>query len=110
MAQGGINLGGATAQQMTALLHERLADVASDLCRSAIPVGSMSSRCCAWRMVIVGPTDHRHGDREIEASDLAYDLELTRCQQSSARAVQPSLPVTSAVPGPLRAAKARGTM
>ncbi len=77
VAQVEINLGVATTQQMTALLHERLADVALGPLPLSDTRGLHVQPLLRWRMVIVGPTDHRHGDREIEASDLAYERWLT---------------------------------
>ena len=81
MANVEINLGVATAQQMTALLHERLADVALGPLPLSDTRGLTIQPLFRWRMVIVAEAAHRHAQhphgQEIEISDLAHEHWLT---------------------------------
>ena len=72
-----INLGVATAQQMTALLHERLADVALGPLPLTDTRGLAIQPLIRWRMVIVGDVGHRFARRQIDVSELARERWLT---------------------------------
>ena len=71
-----INLGIATAEEMTVLLEERLADVAL----GSLPAGRSNKLAVQpllrWRMVVVARSDHRLAARRCQFSDLSNETWL----------------------------------
>jgi LysR family transcriptional regulator, low CO2-responsive transcriptional regulator len=72
-----VNLGVATAQEMTALLHERMADVALGPMPLSDTDGLSIQPLLRWRMVIVGSASEFPKRAEFDVSELATKTWLT---------------------------------
>lgn len=72
-----VNLGVATAEEMTALLHERMADVALGPMPRSDTEGLSLQPLLRWRMVIVGPAAQFAKRAEFDVSELASQQWLT---------------------------------
>ncbi len=72
-----INLGVATAQEMTALLHERLADVALGAMPLADTAGLVVQPMLRWRLVVVGRSSDPRARNEVDLGDLRNERWLT---------------------------------